>query len=42
MEKQMADELTIRANGKAETACTSEKPWHSLGQELLEGQSIER
>lgn len=38
----MAHAITVRANGKAEMAYTGKKPWHSLGQELPEGQSIEQ
>lgn len=33
--------LTIKLNGKAEMAYVGEKPWHSLGQDLKPGASIE-
>jgi phage/plasmid-like protein (TIGR03299 family) len=37
----MSHELTIRMNGAAEMAFVGETPWHKLGQQLVEGASIE-
>lgn len=38
----MAHAITTRANGKAEMAYVGDKPWHGLGEELPEGQTIEQ
>lgn len=37
----MAHELSIRENGFVEMAFTGDTPWHGLGQELPEGQTLE-
>lgn len=37
----MSHELTTRANGTTEMAYVGETPWHGLGQQLVEGASID-